>query len=396
MLRLMIIFLAMLAPLGNTIHYAYVQDIRNELNLGSLDLQLTFGLYLLGLGLPQLGYGPLVDRVGRRKVAQGALAAYTLASILCALANSSGWLLAGRFLQGATACVGPVLARALIRDMEPPLARRRLLAIVALFGGFVPVLAPLIGAVLQHAGQDWRIVFWLTALVGVVMAGLVSWCIPKTIASAPTGWDNNLFAGYRSIITSKLFLLPCLVSGLSYGVIFIWISHSFNILEARPNGSINSLVFASTILGFSCGAALAAGLARRLGATNALFLGTATQALGILALTGVFMIQPGNQDALVVAAIAMTLGVGFGFPTAVTVSMEPFPNLAGSAAAVVGATQMVIAAVTSAVPTLWPANQQALAALGIASLMAALAVVLAWKAGQVPVPDDAASHSPPA
>ena len=64
-------------------------------------VQLTFSGYVVAYGGLQLLYGPLSDRLGRKRVLLAGLALGFAGSVLAALAPGLGWLIAARVLQGA-------------------------------------------------------------------------------------------------------------------------------------------------------------------------------------------------------------------------------------------------------------------------------------------------------
>src|ERR1700760_1676461 len=78
--------------------------------------QLTITLYLIGLAIGQLLYGPVSDRLGRRPVLLAGLALFTLAGIATAAAPNAWTLVVARVLQSIGACAGLVLGRAIVRD----------------------------------------------------------------------------------------------------------------------------------------------------------------------------------------------------------------------------------------------------------------------------------------
>jgi DHA1 family bicyclomycin/chloramphenicol resistance-like MFS transporter len=79
-------------------------------------IQLTLSLYLLGYSAGQIVIGPLSDRFGRRPVLVTGLAVYSLATLACAASPGIGILIAARLFQGVSACGGPVMVRAIVRD----------------------------------------------------------------------------------------------------------------------------------------------------------------------------------------------------------------------------------------------------------------------------------------
>ena len=99
--------------------------------------QLTLTALLLAFGASQLFWGPLSDRVGRRRVLLIGLAGYTLAAVGSALAGSIEVMVFWRVLQGAFMGAGTVCARAIVRDLYPPQEGAR-----AMMPEIVPAYAP--------------------------------------------------------------------------------------------------------------------------------------------------------------------------------------------------------------------------------------------------------------
>ena len=80
-------------------------------------VQLTVTLFLMAFAASQLIYGPLSDRFGRRWVLIGGLGLYTVAGLACALAPTISVLIGARILQALGGGAGPVVARAVVRDL---------------------------------------------------------------------------------------------------------------------------------------------------------------------------------------------------------------------------------------------------------------------------------------
>ena len=76
------------------------------LNMSIGTAQLTITLYLIGLAIGQLLYGPLSDQFGRRPVVLAGLSLFTLASIVTAVAPNAPMLIGARILQSVGGCAG--------------------------------------------------------------------------------------------------------------------------------------------------------------------------------------------------------------------------------------------------------------------------------------------------
>src|SRR5215470_5129100 len=80
-------------------------------------VQLTVTLFLMAFAASQLVYGPLSDRFGRRWVLIGGLVLYAAAGLVCATAPTVAILIGARVLQALGGGVGPVVGRAVVRDL---------------------------------------------------------------------------------------------------------------------------------------------------------------------------------------------------------------------------------------------------------------------------------------
>ncbi|MET7767394.1 MFS transporter [Nocardia sp. NPDC005366] len=112
--------------------------------------------------------GRIADTLGRRRVFLTALAGFALTSLLCALAPTAGWLIAGRLLQGATAALMMPSALGLVLDVTP---RERIGAAIGAWtaaGGFAAVVGPAIGGALVEV-FGWRSVFVINVPVALAL-----------------------------------------------------------------------------------------------------------------------------------------------------------------------------------------------------------------------------------
>ncbi|HUD60936.1 MAG TPA: MFS transporter, partial [Acetobacteraceae bacterium] len=130
-------------------------------------IQLTITLYLIGLAIGQLVYGPISDRLGRRPVLIGGLALFTFAGILTTAAPGAFTLVVARVLQSIGACAGLVLGRAIVRDSAAPDRAAAQLAMLTMVMSMAPAIAPVLGGY-ATAWFGWRAAFALLAIVGAV------------------------------------------------------------------------------------------------------------------------------------------------------------------------------------------------------------------------------------
>ena len=187
-------------------------------------MQQTLSAYLFGFAAMNLFHGALADAYGRRPVVLWGVAAFTLASIGCALSQTIGQLIFFRAVQGLATGAGIVVSRAIIRDMFPPAQAQRVMSQVTIFFGVAPAVAPMIGGLL-YVNIGWRSIFWLLAVVGLAL-WLANWrVLPETLHRKDVQPFNvrNLFSGYAKLLGHRNFMLLALASGIPFNGMFLYV-----------------------------------------------------------------------------------------------------------------------------------------------------------------------------
>ncbi|MBI1777648.1 MAG: multidrug effflux MFS transporter [Proteobacteria bacterium] len=310
-------------------------------------VQLTLSVFLIGSALGQLFYGPLSDRFGRRPVLCAGLSVYLASSIACALAPSIEILILARLAQAIGSCSGPVLGRAVVRDVHGPVAGARVLAYMSSAMAMAPVLAPIAGSYLQVA-FGWRANF--VVLAGFSLAVLMSVVIflAETNRSRdPSALElRRLIANYGGLFADRRYVGFVAVLSCTYGSIFAFISgSSFVVIDLiGVDTSHFGYVFGGVVLGYVSGAFAAGRLGPRLGIERLVLAGalinTAAGAFGAaLAWAGVV-----NLWAVAAPMTLVLFGNGLIFPTAIAGAIAPYPNKAGVASAMMGFVQLASAA----------------------------------------------------
>jgi DHA1 family bicyclomycin/chloramphenicol resistance-like MFS transporter len=131
-------------------------------------LQLLVYVYMIGFGVAQIGYGPLSDTYGRRRVLLAGLAIYAVGCALAMIAPSFEWLVIARIVQGVGAAAGRVLATAIVRDRFSGREMASVMSLVMMVFLIVPMVAPTIGGVVLLFGS-WHYVFLsMLGLAGIL------------------------------------------------------------------------------------------------------------------------------------------------------------------------------------------------------------------------------------
>ena len=316
------------------------------------EVQVTLSVYTLSFAVAQLGYGPLTDRFGRRPVALAGLVIYIAASLACALATSIGMLIALRVAQAFGSCAAGVVARAAVRDTHDLHGSARVFAHMGMAMSMTPLIAPTIGGVLQEL-FGWRAPFGFMALAGVSLLVLVFLVLTETNASPDRRALRlgRLAANYVYVLTHRQFLGYALSSAFSFASVFVFLSYApfvlIDLLGVRPGAF--GLVFGLVGLGFGTGALLSTRVTPRLGVDRTILIGAlGTLAGGVLlnalAFSGVFGV------AAIIGPVALSgVAAGLIMPNTQAGAVNPFPHIAGVAAAAGGFLQMGLAAVAGTI-----------------------------------------------
>lgn len=188
-------------------------------------------VYLFGLGLPQLVFGPLTDRFGRRGPLAVALVGYGVTSLACALTRDFEALLVWRFLQGVAASGIRVCAVAVVRDQFAGRQMASTMSLIMTVFMIVPIIAPTIGqGILLFA--PWP---WIFALLGLAGAGTLIWVLTRLRESLPVERRRALsvasvWQAYRKVFVTPVTLGYMLASGVVFSALFAFIAAAPQIL----------------------------------------------------------------------------------------------------------------------------------------------------------------------
>lgn len=309
-------------------------------------VQLTITLFLAAFALAQLVHGPLSDRLGRRRVVLGGLAVHAIGGLACWAAPSAGLLVAARVLQAVGAGSGPVVGRAVIRDLYQPARAARVLGYMGTAQALTPILAPIVGGVV-HQAFGWRAVYLVLALCGATFFGLAAWLVPETnrLRDPHALRPGTLATNAADLLGDRTFLGYVLVAALMFGGQFAFISGSafvlIEVLNVAPD--VYGLCFGLVAFGLMTGSFLVARLTPRAGIDRMIAVGTWLSAaagglMAVLAWSGVWTVL-----AVIGPMYGFAVGVGIVLPAAVAGAIGPFPRTAGLASAFLGFIQMTAA-----------------------------------------------------
>ncbi len=351
-----------------------------ELGASAAEMQLTVSLYLLGMAVGQLVYGPLSDRYGRRPVLMGGLVLYTLAGLGAALAPGAGSLIVARLLQALGGCAGLVLGRAIVRDSTEGSEAARRMALMNLLITIGPGLAPIVGAAMSES-LGWRSILFLLSGVGVVTF-LFAWrLLPET---GPRMLVNRavLLRNYVALLRSPAFLGLALGGSCATTAMYAFVAAApfiFTEQLHRPVGEVG-FYLCGLVSGVWIGSMLARQLLGRIGNAPLILWSNAISFAGALTFLAAALTGTLSVPLVVAATFVFALGAGVASPLALTSAISLNPKVIGSASGLYGFTQMAVGGICTALVGLGhdPALATALVLSG-AGLIAQVSLRLALR-----------------
>ncbi|MEO0389713.1 MAG: MFS transporter [Pseudomonadota bacterium] len=299
----------------------------------------AISLYMAAAAILQLILGPLSDRLGRRRVILGLLAIYVAASCVALMAQDIGLFLAARTVQ-AVAVGGGVLGSAVVRDMYEGRQAAAKLSLIASAMAIAPMLAPMVGGVLE-AALGWRAIFATYAALG---AALLAWCWWDLGETHKPGPGQRLQIG--ALLQAPVFWAYVGVQSLGVGVFYIFLTGApFVAADVFGLGPAQTgIALGSTTLGFMLGAALSARLMEAQGPMRLILLGRVVPILGLGAGLIYYMLGGAQVWPLFVSTISVGIGNGLSLPGANAGALSVRPDLAGSASGFGGAAALALGA----------------------------------------------------
>ena len=383
--------LSAFAPLSIDMYLPGLPDLAADLGASTSQAQLTLTAFLFGLAVGQLVAGPLSDRLGRRPPLLAGVLLYAVASLGCAVAGDIGVFALLRVLQGLGGAAGVVISRAVIRDHFEGSVAARAFAFAMLVNGLAPILAPIVGAQLLPA-VGWRGIFLVLAAIGALLLVVTLTRLEESLPPERrrTGGVAVAARSYASLLRDRPFVGYMLTAALGFSAMFAYISASPFIVQDLYGQSPQafSLLFALNALGLVAATQVSGFLVMRSGPRRILRAGLVSAALGGVVLV-VAAVSGAALWAIALGFFLVVASYGAIAPNAVALALADHPHQAGSASALMGASQFLVASLVAPLVGLGDPGSAVTAALVIAGCAwAALAVSLTLGRARTPAGGD--------
>jgi MFS transporter, DHA1 family, multidrug resistance protein len=371
---------AAVGPFAIDMYLPAMPAIGADLGASMQAVQWTIVAYFIAFGLAQLVYGPWADQAGRKPPLYTGLALFMAGTVVCAVAPSIGWLIAGRVLQGLGGAANMVVLRAVIRDLATGSAATRMMSTIMIVIAVSPLLAPLSGSALLTFGT-WRLIFWALLVAAGLSFFLIHYSLPETLAPANRQrFDaRTMRVGTAQLLRDKPFMVMTFLAGFAFASFFVFIaSASFVYTQEFGLGPTEfSFAFAINAVGFFAASQFASTLAMRMGTLRMIRLATTGFALSTFVGFALGLAGLASLPVTMAALFVGNIFLGVILPTAQVQALEDHGANAGLASSLGGTMQMVAAGVLvgAAGPFL---DGTVVPMQGAIALCGALALGLSW------------------
>lgn len=359
-----------LASLAMDIYLPVVPSMPGILNTTPAVIQLTLSLYMIMLGLGQVVFGPLSDRIGRRPVLLSGAVLFAVASLGAALSWGAPVFVLCRLLQAIGASAALVATFATVRDVYGNRPEQAI--IYATFGSilsFVPAFGPIAGAMIADR-FGWRAIFMVLAMLALLASihAVVKW--HETCPEGAPGPRRSIWP----IFKSRSFWTYTLAFSAGMGTFFVFFSTAPRVLIGRAGYSELgfSIAFATVAVVMIITARFARLFVERWGVAGCAARGMGLLLIGAAALGLGQLYGMPSFASFVLPMWIMAVGIVFAGSVTANGALAEFGDIAGSAVAFYFCIQSLIVSLIGTLAVTALDGDSAWPLVGFATLMALL------------------------
>ena len=207
-------------PLSIDMYSPSLPDVQHAFSSTTSEIQLTISFAMIGLALGQFFFGPLSDAFGRKKIAFTILVIYMLASLIAVFTTDLYFFLFLRLIQGLTAGGSIVIAKASIGDKFSGDEMAKFLTSLMVVNGIITIIAPLLGGFALTI-STWRSIFVILTIITIIVIIGVLMKMPSTNHADRTTLNyGRIFKDFGQLLKKPSFVIPMLLQGLTYVMLF--------------------------------------------------------------------------------------------------------------------------------------------------------------------------------
>lgn len=268
-------------------------------------IALSLSLFIIGGSSLQLIIGPITDKIGKKKILLFGNILFLIATLTITLSNSIDQFLGARFFQGMGMCF-IFIGYAKIHELFDDKNAVKLTSILSNVSLFAPLIGPVIGSAII-AISKWQYVFIISGILGAIsLVGLYKYMPNDIKISTP---KVNTVKRYLDILTTKIFILGAITSGIAAVPILSWIGLAPIILvEKLKLSSLDYIIYQIIIFsGFILSSIFIQKAAGRFSIYKLIVNGSS---LGLIGLLIALITESLSKNMFIFGMWVYTLGIG--------------------------------------------------------------------------------------
>ena len=305
------------------------------------NVELTITGFLLGFAIAQLVWGPISDRIGRKKPLYVGMLLYIAGSVGCAMSDTITQIVFWRVFQAIGACTAPMLARAIVRDRFDRTEAAHTLSTLFMIMAIAPIAGPILGGIMVQY-TSWHAIFWLLAVLGTFMFAtlfkLPETHPPEKRITAPL---SHSFGHYATLLRNRAFMQYTLCVTCFYVSAYAFITGSAHVYIRHFGIAPDSYgwLFALNVVGIIAVSYVNRKLVRVWSLDKLLATSTCIAAVAMVVLTIGFVCFTPPLLFMVLTVLVFFSMNGIVAACANTAALDQVPQLAGSGSALIGSLQ---------------------------------------------------------
>ncbi len=341
-------FIAILGPFGSDAYLPALPIIATDLHTTAAGVQATLSAFMIGMAFGQLLMGSFSDARGRRLLVVLGCAAMAVGCVLAGSSTNLTVLLLACAVIGFSGSTGMVVGRAMISDLATGLSASRAFSLMGLFAGIGPIVGP-IGGALALSVAGWRWIFFALGALAFVLAILAILNLPETLPKEKRQSANpkSMATTAGKILSNRLFLQNAAILWATASILFAYISSSPFIVQTILGFTPfqYTIVFGLNGVGLMIAGAISGVVAKRISPRRIIGWGVGLQLISAGVLLSAWITQTPSVWNILPALFLMVSAMGFMFGPATALALSQVREHGGTALAVQGFIQFVVASV---------------------------------------------------
>jgi DHA1 family bicyclomycin/chloramphenicol resistance-like MFS transporter len=344
-----LVAISTIGPLALNIFLPSMPGLQKAFGVSYGEVQLTLTLYLIGMAICQLVYGPLSDRFGRRLPLIAGLMLFVVASLLAALAPNIKVLIAARLLQAVGGAAGVVLARAMVRDVFDREKSASVISYITMAFVVAPMAAPIIGGLVEKFAS-WRVDFWILAGFGGLVLAAAWLHLPEThLRRGAASQAPSLLEGAARLFTMPRFVAVATTLAFTSSVFFAFLGGAPQVMvDVLHRSPTEYGLWSITVSGaYMLANFLSGRYTQAIGLDRMITMGCVITLLGGLMCLAAALLGLLSPATLFLPMAVAGFGNGLTIPNGTATAISVDPRMTGAAAGWSGFAQMACGAAAS-------------------------------------------------